>query len=72
MVNTLYFLLSRYKLKEKKDKTNYFFIFFKKNIASPKNNHFQVCRIISTEKKLLKIDRNSSYKAELSVYTSCF
>lgn len=36
MVNTLYFLLSRYKLKEKKDKTNYFFIFFKKNIASPK------------------------------------
>lgn len=40
MVNTLYFSLSRYKLKEKKDKTNYFFIFFKKNIASPKNNHF--------------------------------
>lgn len=36
MVNTLYFLLSRYKLKEKKDKTNYFFIFFQKNIASPK------------------------------------
>lgn len=30
MVNTLYFLLSRYKLKEKKDKTNYFFIFFKR------------------------------------------
>ena len=37
MVNTLYFLLSRYKLKEKKDKTNYFFIiFFKKEYCLSK------------------------------------
>lgn len=40
MVNTLYFLLLRYKLKEKKDKTNYFFIFFQKEYCLSKNNHF--------------------------------
>ena len=43
MVNTLYFLLSRYKLKEKKRiKQTISLSFFKKNIASPKNNHFLI------------------------------
>lgn len=73
MVNTLYFYYHAINLRKKKDKTNYFLSFFKKNIASPKkNNHFSSIQNYKYREKKLKIDRNSSYKAELPIYMSCF